>query len=51
MPMGNKAAYQHRMDQVPTVTEKSSGLDYLTARQEPAQEKPVQRREDTTKND
>jgi len=35
----------------PTVTSKSSGLDYVKAALEPAQEKSVQRREDATKND
>lgn len=42
---------QTRMDQEPTVTEKSSGLNYLTANLEPAQEKSVQSRDQTTKND
>jgi len=35
----------------PTVTEKSSGLEYVKASLEPTQEKSVQRREDATKND
>lgn len=35
----------------PTVTSKSSGLEYVKAALNPAQEKSVQRREDATKND
>ena len=48
-----KGAYERqcRVDQEPTVTSKSSGLDYVKANQEPAQEKRVQSREDATKND
>ena len=42
---------QCRTDQEPTVTSKSSGLEYLKAFQEPAQEKRVFNREDATKND
>lgn len=38
-------------EQMPTVTGKSSGLEYVKANLEPAQEKSVQRREDATKND
>ena len=38
-------------EDMPTVTSKSSGLDYVSAKQEPAQEKRVQSREDATKND
>ena len=47
----SKESNQSRMDQEPTVTEKSSGLSYLTANLEPAQEKSVQNRDSTTKND
>lgn len=47
----SEKANQTRMDQEPTVTEKSSGLNYLTAALEPAQEKSVQNRDQTTKND
>lgn len=47
----SKLSDQHPDDSVPTVTEKSSGLSYVSAMPDPAQEKPVQRREDTTKND
>lgn len=48
-----KGAYERqcRTDQEPTVTSKSSGLDYVKANQEPAQEKRVASREDATKND
>jgi len=42
---------QHPSDSVPTVTEKSSGLQYESAMQDPAQEKRVQQRENSTKND
>jgi hypothetical protein len=47
----SKESNQYRTDQEPTVTEKSSGLDYRTASLEPAQEKSVQNRDSTTKND
>jgi hypothetical protein len=47
----SEKANQTRMDQVPTVTEKSSGLQYESAMLDPSQEKPVQNRDQTTKND
>lgn len=50
-PIVSKESNQSRLDQVPTLTEKSSGLNYVTAQQEPAQEKKVQSRETATKND
>jgi hypothetical protein len=49
--MSGAADRQSRPDQVPTVTSKSSGLEYVKANQEPAQEKRVQSRENATKND
>lgn len=47
----SKLSDQAAPDSIPTVTEKSSGLKYESAMPEPAQEKSVQRREDSTKND
>ena len=47
----SKESNQHRPDQEPTITEKSSGLNYLSARLEPAQEARVENREPVTKND
>lgn len=49
--MASKQSNQSRSDQEPTVTEKSSGLQYVEASPNPAQEKSVQRREKSTKND
>jgi hypothetical protein len=50
-PVDSAKARQSRQDQEPTVTSKSSGLQYVEASPSPAQEKSVQRRENATKND
>lgn len=47
----SKESNQSRMDQEPTITSKSSGLDYVSAMPNPPQEKSVQRRENSTAND
>lgn len=50
-PMNSASARQSRQDQEPTVTSKSSGLEYLKANQEPAQERKVQSREPANRNE
>ena len=47
----SKESNQSPEDNIPTVTSKSSGLQYVSASPEPAQEKSVQKREDSTTND
>lgn len=47
----SKESNQAKTPQEPTVTEKSSGLEYVSARLDPAQESKVAGRESTTKND
>lgn len=47
----SKESNQHRSDQVPTLTSKSSGLNYLSSNMEPAQAAKVEKREPSTKND
>lgn len=48
----SKESNQHRPDQEPTVTSKSSGLNYESAKIEsPAGESGVGSRENSTKND
>lgn len=51
MSMNSASARQSRQDQEPTVTSKSSGLDYVKSSPEPAQEKSVQRREPSNRNE
>lgn len=45
-----KAANQHRQDQEPTVTSKSSGLNYERTKLQPSQGE-ADKREKSTKND
>jgi hypothetical protein len=49
--MPSKAEYQHNMDQVPTITDKSSGIEYLRSQMEPRQDSRVEKREKATEND
>ncbi len=47
----SKASNQHGQDNVPSITEKSSGLSPLLANLEPRQDKKVESREPSSKND
>ena len=47
----SKESAQHRMDQEPTLSEKSSGLEYQKANMEPRQDSKVESREPSTAND
>lgn len=46
-----KQSNQHREPQEPTLTSKSSGLQYLSSNMEPRQDAKVESREKSTKND